>query len=183
MLKASANRDCKTAILRIDEYIGQIKQEIFNAEEAASLTKQLLTGKETCSMQSLKRKEVSKALDISMDTLRNWEMNGLLTVKRRENGYRIYMGEDIRQLKIIRTLRYANYSLESILRLLQQVSQNPARNNAHMDAENYKCLPYGAGNPSDESDFSRFARPKSMSAHPGYDCCQHHLHTDCSFLL
>ncbi len=126
MLKASANRDFKTAILRIDEYIGQIKQEIFNAEEAANLTKQLLTGKETCSMQSLKRKEVSKALDISMDTLRNWEMNGLLTVKRRENGYRIYMEEDIRQLKIIRTLRSANYSLESILRLLQQVSHNPA---------------------------------------------------------
>lgn len=90
MLKASANRDFKTAILRIDEYIGQTKQEIFSAEEAANLTKQLLTGKETGSMQSLKRKEISKALDISMDTLPNWEMNGLLTVKRREIGYRIY---------------------------------------------------------------------------------------------
>ena len=63
--------------------------------------------------------------DISMDTLRNWEMNGLLSVKRKENGYRVYTDEDIRRLKIIRSLRCANYSLESILRLLQQLSQNP----------------------------------------------------------
>lgn len=66
-----------------------------------------------------------KLLDISMDTLRNWEMNVLLTVKRKDNGYRVYTDEDIQRLKIIRSLRCANYSLESILRLLQQLSQNP----------------------------------------------------------
>lgn len=60
-----------------------------------------------------------------MDTLRNWEMNGLLTVKRKENGYRIYMDDDIRQLKIIRSLRCANYSLEAILQMLFQLSKNP----------------------------------------------------------
>ena len=73
----------------------------------------------------MKRKEVSEALDISMDALRNWEMNGLLIVKRKENGYRVYTDEDIRRLKIIRSLRCANYSLEAILRLLQQISKNP----------------------------------------------------------
>ncbi|MFR8517075.1 MAG: MerR family transcriptional regulator, partial [Emergencia timonensis] len=62
---------------------------------------------------------------ISMDTLRNWEMNGLLTVKRKENGYRVYTDEDIQRLKIIRTLRVANYSLESILRMLSQLSRDP----------------------------------------------------------
>ena len=60
-----------------------------------------------------------------MDTLRNWEMNGLLTVKRKENGYRIYTDSDMRRLKVIRALRCANYSLEAILRLLRQLSQNP----------------------------------------------------------
>ena len=60
-----------------------------------------------------------------MDTLRNWEMNGLLTVKRRKNGYRIYTEEDIRRLKIIRSLRCANYSLEAILSMLSQLSENP----------------------------------------------------------
>ena len=60
-----------------------------------------------------------------MDTLRNWEMNGLLTVKRKDNGYRVYTDEDMQRLKIIRSLRCANYSLEAILRLLQQLSKNP----------------------------------------------------------
>ena len=60
-----------------------------------------------------------------MDTLRNWEMNGLLTVKRKENGYRVYTDEDIKRLKIIRSLRCAKYSLEAILRMLRQLSKNP----------------------------------------------------------
>lgn len=72
-----------------------------------------------------KRKEVSEYLGISMDALRNWEMNGLLTVKRRQNGYRVYTDEDIQRLKIIRCLRCANYSLEAILRMLRQLSENP----------------------------------------------------------
>ena len=74
---------------------------------------------------SMKRKEVSEYLDISMDTLRNWEMNGLLTVKRKENGYRVYTDEDIKRLKVIRALRCAKYSLEAILRMLRQLSKNP----------------------------------------------------------
>jgi len=59
-----------------------------------------------------------------MDTLRNWEMNGLIQVKRRQNGYRVYTNDDIKILKIIRSLRCANYSLESILHMLQQLIHN-----------------------------------------------------------
>lgn len=125
MIKASAAGDFDIAILLINEYLEQIKQERINAEEAIAIVKQLLSGCEQSHTQNLKRKEVSKLLDISMDTLRNWEMNGLLTVKRKENGYRVYTDDDIRRLKVIRSLRCANYSLEAILRLLQQLSQNP----------------------------------------------------------
>lgn len=53
-----------------------------------------------------------------MDTLRNWEMNGLIKVKRKENRYRIYTNEEIRKLKIIRSLKCANYSLSAILRMM-----------------------------------------------------------------
>ena len=52
-------------------------------------------------------------------------MNGLLTVKRRQNGYRVYTDQDISRLKIIRFLRCANYSLEAIRNMLQQVSADP----------------------------------------------------------
>ena len=52
-------------------------------------------------------------------------MNGLITVKRKQNGYRVYTDEDIRKLIIIRTLRCANYSLEAILQMLRQLSEDP----------------------------------------------------------
>lgn len=73
----------------------------------------------------MKRKEVSEYLEISIDTLRNWERNGLLKVKRKQNGYRAYSGDDIERLKMIRTLRLANYSLEAILRMLNALEYNP----------------------------------------------------------
>lgn len=125
MVKIAAAGDFDTAILLINDYLKQIKQEQANAEEAIEIVKQYLSGGLREHTQCLKRKEVSEALDISMDALRNWEMNGLLTVKRKENGYRVYTDEDIQRLKIIRSLRGANYSLEAILRLLQQISKNP----------------------------------------------------------
>jgi DNA-binding transcriptional MerR regulator len=87
----------------------------------------MLSGAEK-KLQSIQmtRKETSDSLHISMDALRNWEMNGLLTVKRKRNGYRIYTEEDLRRLKIIRCLRLANYSLSSILRMLNEISFNPS---------------------------------------------------------
>lgn len=71
------------------------------------------------------RKETAEYLGITTDTLRNWELNGLLRIKRRQNGYRVYTEQDIQILKIIRSLRCANYSLSSILRMLTALSCNP----------------------------------------------------------
>ena len=108
-----------------EEYRSQIQREQRNAEESIGIAKQILSGKSVEHTIFLKRKEVSDYLDISMDTLRNWERNGLLQVKRKQNGYRAYTGEDIERLKMIRTLRLANYSLEAILRMLNALEQNP----------------------------------------------------------
>ena len=66
-----------------------------------------------------KRAQAAKELGLTIDTIRNWEMNGLLTVKRKQNGYRVYNSNDINRLKIIRSLRCANYSLSAILRMLK----------------------------------------------------------------
>lgn len=125
MITVSATGDFDTAITITEEYLKQIKQEHQNAEEAIEIVKDILSGGVCENSTQLKRKDVSELLDISMDTLRNWEMNGLLAVKRKNNGYRVYTGGDIQRLKIIRSLRCANYSLEAILRLLQQLSKNP----------------------------------------------------------
>ena len=125
MVTVSAAGEFDTAITLTEEYLKQIRQERRNAEEAIKIVKQILSGGVQENSHNLKRKDVSNLLDISMDTLRNWEMNGLLTVKRKNNGYRVYTDKDIQRLKIIRSLRCANYSLEAIRRLLQQLSKNP----------------------------------------------------------
>ena len=124
MVKVSAKGDFEKAVSLTEEYLEQLRREQSNAREAIQIVKQILSDTEEKSSLTMKRKEVSSDLGITMDTLRNWEMNGLLTVKRKENGYRIYTDSDIRRLKIIRSLRCANYSLESILRLLGQISEN-----------------------------------------------------------
>lgn len=141
-VKTSAACDYEGAIALIDEYIDMVRREHRNADEAVAIVKTILSeerggddeqqagdgsGKGCPQPEShkLRRRQVSDELGITMDTLRNWEMNGLLTVKRMQNGYRVYTEDDIRRLKIIRALRLANYSLESILRLLRQIDRNP----------------------------------------------------------
>lgn len=125
MVKVSATGDFDKALSLAAEYLEQLKRERANAEEAVTLVQEILHGEEAGHSSVLRRKEVSEYLDISMDTLRNWEMNGLLTVKRKENGYRVYTDGDIRRLKIIRSLKCANYSLEAILQMLCRLSENP----------------------------------------------------------
>ena len=125
MVKESAAGNFDTALALTQEYLAQVRQERVHAEEAIEIVKKILSGAAQEDRHYFKRKEVSKYLGISMETLRNWEMNGLLTVKRKQNGYRVYTDKDIRRLKVIRSLRCANYSLEAILRLLSQLSQNP----------------------------------------------------------
>ena len=128
IIKLSANRDFNKAIMFAEEYRNQIQREKRNAEESIGIAKQILSGKSIEHTLFLKRKEVSDYLDISMDTLRNWERNGLLQVKRKQNGYRAYTSDDIERLKMIRTLRLANYSLEAILRMLNALEHNPQVN-------------------------------------------------------
>ncbi|BCJ93860.1 MerR family transcriptional regulator [Anaerocolumna cellulosilytica] len=126
IIKTSASGNFNKAIELTKCYLQQIKNEIRNAEEAIEITEQLFSDtKQGIGTICLTRKETADYLQISMDALRNWEMNGLLTIKRKQNGYRVYTDEDIKRLKIIRSLRLANYSLSAILRMLCTLSQNP----------------------------------------------------------
>lgn len=127
-VKVSASRDFDKALCFAEEYRKQIQREQRNAEEAIRIAKQIISGKSVEDSICLKRKQASDYLDISMDTLRNWERNGLLKVKRKQNGYRFYTSDDIERLKMIRSLRCANYSLEAILRMLNALEHNPQVN-------------------------------------------------------
>ena len=126
IIKTSALGKFSKAICLTEYYRQQIRNEQKNAEEALAIAGKLLSGgSQETGTGFLTRKEAADYLQISIDALRNWEMNGLLTVKRKQNGYRVYTAEDVRRLKIIRSLRCANYSLSAILRMLSTLSRNP----------------------------------------------------------
>lgn len=128
IIKVSASGDYERAAELVKEYIMKIEIEKENAEEAIEITKDILSEiseSDSASKLSFSRKEAADFLNVTVDTLRNWELNGLFTVRRLENGYRIYTEKDLQRLKIIRSLRCANYSLSSILRMLKALSVNP----------------------------------------------------------
>lgn len=133
IIKVSAQGDFDRAIFLAQQYLQQISNERSNAEEAIVITEKLLSGdKQQTGTTFMTRKEAADALQISINALRNWEMNGLITIKRKQNGYRVYTQEDIRRLKIIRSLRCANYSLSAILRMLNTLSHNPDADIRHV---------------------------------------------------
>lgn len=128
IIKISARGLYDEAAEMTRDYLRKLDVEKRAAEKAIEITHQILSGIEECDSKSclcLTRKETADYLDVTIDTLRNWELNGLFAVKRKENGYRVYSEKDIRKLTIIRSLRCANYSLASILRMLGALSSNP----------------------------------------------------------
>lgn len=123
IIKVSAKGEYDMAITYTQKYLQMLDIEISHANEAIRIVEDTLSKQDVNTDNIvLTRKQTADRLGITMDTLRNWEMNGLFTVKRKENGYRVYNAENIKQLKIIRSLRCANYSLTSILRLINDIS-------------------------------------------------------------
>ena len=125
-IRLCAALDFDRSIQSAREYEAMLIRETENAKAAIVSVEAMLKGKRGPDGVSLKRREAAEKLDVTVDTLRNWELNGLISVKRRENGYRIYNASDLERLNIIRTLRCANYSLSAILRLMNHMDKNEA---------------------------------------------------------
>lgn len=132
VIKISAFGNYEKAEELVRQYIAQIDWEKEKAEEAIEITQEILSRMDDKNGGntdiSYTRKETAEILNVTIDTLRNWELNGLFTIKRCRNGYRMYTEKDLERLKIIYSLRCANYSLSAILRMLCEVSVDPTRN-------------------------------------------------------
>ena len=151
VVKLSAQCRFDEAVQLAQEYILIAEREKQNAKEAAKICEELYKndfqnnankkkrgensggtckdfGTSKTEKPFLKRSEAAAELNLTIDTIRNWEMNGLLKVKRKKNGYRIYDADDINRLKIIRSLRCANYSLSAILRMLNALEYRINKN-------------------------------------------------------
>ena len=104
------------------QYLLQIEREIAYAKGAVKSVEAILARAPAADCSFLKRNEAAQSLGVTVDTLRNWERNGLITSSRLQNGFRVYTSQDMERLIIIRTLRSASYSLSAILRLTQRLS-------------------------------------------------------------
>lgn len=108
-------------------YLVRIQQEINYAHDAVNALERWSNNQPAPPLKaSLKIRDASKLLGISMDALRNWERNGLISIPRGQNSYREYNEPEISLLRVIRTLRQAGYSLLSILRTIHHLKIGPA---------------------------------------------------------
>lgn len=118
IVRLCANLDMDASLREAYIYQEMIQQEINNARAAITTVEQCLNRKNDNNDIMLKRIDAAKVLGVTPETLRTWERSNLINIKRSQNGYRVYSGEDMERLNIIRTLRCAGYSLSAILRLL-----------------------------------------------------------------
>ena len=64
--------------------------------------------------------DMSEIVGISRDTLRFYEKKGIIKSRKKENGYRYYLEEDILRLMFIVYRRKMNQSLEEIERYIKR---------------------------------------------------------------
>ena len=106
-----------------------VKAELKSANQAADLLEHWAQNMAAeLDGEPLAMGEVSKLLGISMDVLRNWERNGLISVRRNSyNNYRLFSKRDIERLRIIRMLSHAGYSHMAILRMFIELDGGKTR--------------------------------------------------------
>lgn len=105
------------------DYLTNLEREYVHALSATKVVEKWLREVPAVSTRTYSRKEVAQILDTTSEAVRNWERNGLINVPRLDNGNRAYGEKELDQLRVIRSLRSAHYSINAILRLLNQVQQ------------------------------------------------------------
>jgi len=72
-------------------------------------------------------KEITGITGLSADTLRYYEKEGIVSAKRKENGYRYYDEKDISVLKYIVVMKYAGFSLAEIKSIAMMFGLEPSQ--------------------------------------------------------
>jgi len=128
LVYAARDRDLDKAISLAEVYRAQIAAERAQAEAAIDYLEGWLRGDEAPEIKkALSIGEASGVLDLTRDTLRSWERDGLIEVPRNpRNGYRQYGPEEIGRLRVIRVLVNGGYSHMAILRLMLRLDRGEA---------------------------------------------------------
>lgn len=125
VIKSAASTGREEGLQKAREHLELVGTERSRAKEALALAEQWAVGN-TGNDEGItfNIKKTAALLDVTTDTLRTWEKNGLIKVPQNpRNRYREYGQKEINRLKIIRALRKANYSIMSILRMMLHIDK------------------------------------------------------------
>jgi len=125
LVRRAATGDLGGALEQAYQHLATIQAELAHAETAAALLQRWAEGAAAdATHASLRVGQTAALLQVTPDALRNWERNGLIQVPRDPfNRYRVYSGLEIGQLRVIRMLRSAGYSIMAILRMMLHVNK------------------------------------------------------------
>jgi DNA-binding transcriptional MerR regulator len=130
LVKSAASGDFAMAMEQAYQYLARVRMEITYAEAAIDYLEQWAAGHIIeSSQQKMNIGQAASYLNITVDMLRNWERNGLITIPRDPaNGYRLYGTTELGRLRVIRTLNEAGYSQMAILRMLLEFDAGRTHN-------------------------------------------------------
>jgi DNA-binding transcriptional MerR regulator len=121
LLRNAASGNFGTAMELAFQYLALIRMERTSTEAAIEFLEYWAAGNLLDAFEdTVTIGKAAKRLNVSVDMLRNWERNGLITVPREtKSGYRLYGMREFGRIRVIRSLLQAGYSLMAILRMLQ----------------------------------------------------------------
>jgi DNA-binding transcriptional MerR regulator len=130
LVKSAARGDLGMAMELAYQYLARVRMERTSAEAALEFLERWAAGhRMDSSPQNMHIRQAARHLNVTVDMLRNWERNGLITVPRDpENGYRLYGPAEFERLRVIRILVQSGYSLMAILRMLARFDKGERTN-------------------------------------------------------
>ena len=130
VIQCAVQDDWQGALEKAHEHLSAVEEELHRAETAADVLEHWAQkATESRDEKPLAIREVSKMLGVSHDVIRNWERNGLVTIRRNPyNNYRLFTRKDIERMQIIRLLSTAGYSHMAILRMFIELDRGKTSN-------------------------------------------------------
>jgi DNA-binding transcriptional MerR regulator len=130
LVKSAARGDLGMAMELAYQYLARVRMERTSAEAALEFLERWAAGhRMDSSPQNMHIRQAARHLNVTVDMLRNWERNGLITIPRDpENGYRLYGPAEFGRLRVIRILVQSGYSLMAILRMLSRFDKGERTN-------------------------------------------------------
>jgi DNA-binding transcriptional MerR regulator len=122
IIRTAAQGDLIKALELSREYLTHIQNEKNNELKVMQVIQDILKSESQEENNiSLNRNGAAKLLGVSINTIINWERNGLIEVPRSKNGYRVYGDKEIKKLRIIKVLRQENYRTQCICRMVAKL--------------------------------------------------------------